>query len=158
MSEAHIWRLQQLSTKKRSQRGTRFTADQARIHPNARARVTKDQWGSGKLTVKLSWVQRPRSLSPWWSNGLELHVDGAHAIISCGFAHQLLGAWSYHLATRRLQKNPCDDHGRSCGYSLVHLDPPNASYRHGRINTTSRFHWDDATILDLIADWSHAVE
>ena len=34
-SEMHIWRLQQLSTKRRSQGCARFTADQARTHHNA---------------------------------------------------------------------------------------------------------------------------
>ena len=36
-------------------RGSRFTGDQDRIHPNARAHATEDQQGSGRSTVKLTW-------------------------------------------------------------------------------------------------------
>ena len=43
MGEVHTWTLQQLSTQRRSQGCTQFTAAQARIHHSSHVRVTKDR-------------------------------------------------------------------------------------------------------------------
>ena len=62
---------------------TQVTAVEARIHHTARARVTKDQKESGKLTVKLSWevvgnLDVTKALSDGYWAGLLCVVSSDH--------------------------------------------------------------------------------